>query len=148
MNYLLTHTIRFSKIVVALLLGVMVFLRAVFPAMDNEEAKEVRRLVEHFHEHNTSNHHSTWWAFLLEHYSPASAHTASSTHSAKHHGLPLHCSHPHGASFVALPILDRAMSLQFPTKNYCPHFSCTNILPILYTSIFQPPKISSQVSLS
>jgi hypothetical protein len=139
-QFFVVYSIKLSTFIASWLLAAMILLRAVFPAMSNEESLEVRRLIEHFQEHQAQDH-STWWSFLLDHYSPFSSHTSSSEHSTEHSGLPLHCQHLHSASFVALPVSAECITCCSSLSVRLIYPSTTHNLSIVYTSIFQPPKM-------
>lgn len=129
---------RFASIVLCLCLSA----NTLAPFSDGTEIERFSRLVEHFQEHQQVEAIS-FVNFLLLHYSPFSKHSASSGND--HHSLPFHAplSSAHSAFSSYFPVIV-SCTLVTPVQTF------QKFLPIsprshvflLYTSIFQPPKIS------
>ncbi len=129
---------RFASILLCVCLSANSFI----PLSDNAEIGRLRHLVEHFQEHQQAEAIS-FIDFLLKHYSPFSKHSTSSSND--HHSLPFHAplSTGHSAASPYLHVVANhtlflpVQTLQKfrPLPNKCQTF-------LLYTSIFQPPKVS------
>ena len=129
---------RFASILLCLCLSA----NTLAPFSDGTEIERFSRLVEHFQEHQQRETIS-FVNFLFLHYSPFSKHLASSTD--EHHSLPFH---------APLSSAHSAISSYFPVIASCTLIIAVQtfqtFLPVaprshaflLYTSIFQPPKVS------
>jgi hypothetical protein len=126
-----------SRTLCAALLAVLLTTSAVMPLLNDRHA--VSALAEHYREHAERDHIS-FFEFLLVHYNPASPHNQhQDAHSKQHHGLPLHCAN-YLSAVAVLPIIGNPTFAALSARAlapYDPRYS----FPILYFSIFQPPKV-------
>jgi hypothetical protein len=126
-----------SRTLCAALLAVLLTTSAVMPLLNDKHA--VSALAEHYREHAEQDHIS-FFEFLLVHYNPASPHNQhQNAHSKQHHGLPLHCAHCVFA-VALLPTVGNSTFAALSAQALAP-FDPYYSFPILYASIFQPPKL-------
>jgi len=127
---------RFTSI----LLVVCLSASTLAPFSDGTEIERFSRLIEHFQEHQQREEIS-FVNFLLLHYSPFSEHSSSNDH----HSLPFHSplTSAHNSTTIYVPVLAGCI-ITTPLQTFqtfLPALPRSHAF-LLYTSIFQPPKIS------